>query len=99
MRRVGIRAVNKPQLVPPRVEQLESAPGIGYLIAEVVRPATISVDIVEMLMQPPRKQPTHDIKIFVVMSGQPSRITLRLGDSTVLPRQVSRDFQFGSGQH
>ena len=65
------------QLCFPPVEQFQRAPGIRYFVPEIVSPATVGINVVEMLMQGLGKKPGDHGEIFVVMRGEPARVLLR----------------------
>src|SRR6202007_2543399 len=70
----------------PPIQQLESTLFLRHFVAEVVRPAAISVDIVKMLMQILGEQPGDYVEIFVVVSSEPARVPLRLGIRALIRR-------------
>ena len=55
------------ELALPPIEQFEGALFLRDFVAEVISPAAVGVDIVEMLVQVFRKQLGDDVEIFVVM--------------------------------
>ena len=65
---------------------------VAYLVAQVVRPAAVGVEIVEMLVQPLRKQPRDHVEILVVMRRQPARVALGFFDAASSRREMARDF-------
>lgn len=73
----GLAFVAGVEFAFPPMEELESASGIFYFIAEVVRPSAISVDIIKMLVKAFWQEPGDDVEILVVMRGEPARISLR----------------------
>src|SRR6516164_3290748 len=75
----------------PLVEQQERLLLVADFIAEVVGDATVSVDVIEMLVQVLGKKPSDDRKIFVVRGGEFPAIFLGLGES----RRHVRDSIFG----
>ena len=50
---------------------------IADLVAQIVGPAAERVDVVEILMQALGQQEADDVKIFVVVGGQPARVCSR----------------------
>jgi hypothetical protein len=68
-------------------------------IAEVVGPAAIGVEIVEMLVQVFWKQPAGYVEIFVVMRGEPASVLLGRLRRTAPRRDVLRDLEFAWAQH
>ena len=94
MRRAGPRSTR--EFLLPLVQQLERAGGIGNFVAQIVGPAAVGVDIVEMLVQARGQQPGDHVEIFVVMRGQPARVALRLPPAEQPDGgSVARDFEFG----
>src|SRR5579859_4544565 len=57
----------------PPVEEFEGAGRVRNFVAEVVGPAAVGVDIIEMLMKLFRQKPGDDFEIFVMMRGEPFR--------------------------
>ena len=51
MRRAALGRITQPQLFFPRIEQIERALAVGDLVAQIVRPAAVGIQIVEMLVQ------------------------------------------------
>ena len=64
------------------------------LVGQVVGPAAIGVDVIEVLPQAPGQQARGDVEVFVVMGGQPARVVLRFGHRTAEWRQRAGYFQF-----
>src|SRR5580658_4273448 len=57
------------QIFFPGVQQLEGPSTIRDFVAEIVRPAAICIDVVEMLVQMPRKEPGDHSEILVMVRG------------------------------
>ena len=55
-------------LFPP-VEEFECAEVVWDFVAEVVGPAAVGVEVVEMLVEIFGEKPGDDVKVFVVMGG------------------------------
>ncbi len=87
------------EFVLPPIEKFESASGFGNLVAEVVGPAAISVDIVEVLVKLLRQQPGDNVEIFIMMRGEPARISLRFGSGAAVAGQVFRELEFAGSNH
>ena len=87
------------QVLLPGGQQFERTGAIRNFVSEIVRPAAVGVDVVEMLVQFARKEPGHDAKILVVVRGEPARVALRFVRAAAFGRQVAGDFEFWSGQH
>ncbi len=97
MRRPAGVAIAK--LHVPSVEQLQGFRGIGNLVSQIVRPAAVGIEVVEMLPQAFRQQPRHDVEIFVVMRGQPARIALGLLHGATGRRRMPGNFEFSRILH
>ena len=52
-----------------------------------------------MLVQFFRKEPARDVKVFVMIGGQPASVLLRGLGRTARGRGVLRDFEFARAQH
>ena len=83
----------------PPIEKLKRPQGVGNLVAEVIGPAAVGVDIVEMLMKRFGKEPGNNIKILVVMRGEPARVLLRSGGRAPRLGHVAHDFEFAWKKH
>jgi hypothetical protein len=83
------------QLLFPGCEEFEGAEGSGQLVAQVVRPAAIGVQVAKMLSQAAREQPAGHVEIFIVMGGQPAGVTLGVFHGTPVGRQGPRYLEFG----
>jgi hypothetical protein len=83
----------------PPVEQLEGAGGFGNFVAEIVGPASIGIDTVEMLMEVGGEQPARYVEIFVVMSGEQAGVLLRFFYGAARGGGAFGDFEFVSPQH
>src|SRR3569833_363485 len=64
----------------PPLEQAKAFRGVADFVRQIVRPAAIRVDVVEILMQFSRQQKTDHVEIFVMVSGEPTRVLLRIGE-------------------
>ncbi len=73
----GPAVVTRIEFALPPIKKFEGALFLGNFVAEIVGPAAISIEIVEMLVQILGEQPGDDIEIFVVVSGEPARVLLR----------------------
>ena len=83
----------------PPIEKLKGAHRIGDLVAEVVGPAAVSVDIAKMLMQGLGKEPGDYVEVLVMMRGEPMRIFLsRFGRAAGL-RGVAGNVEFAGKKH
>ena len=85
-------------MLPP-VQEFEGACCSGDFVTEVVGPAAICVDVVEMLMQFFREQPGNYVEIFVMMGCEPARVVLRGFRRAARRRRVRGDFEFVRTQH
>ena len=94
MRRAALRRITEPQLVFPRVEQFKSVLAVRDLVAQIVRPAAVGVEIIEMLVQPLREQPRDHVEVLVVMRREPARIALGFGGAAAFGGKMARDFEF-----
>ena len=54
------------KLLLPAVEKLEGTIGIAGLVPQIVRPAAVGIDGIEIGSQPGWKQQGRDVKIFIV---------------------------------
>src|SRR5207253_9734264 len=85
-------------LLPP-IEQSQSALCVRDFIAEVIRPTTIGIKIVKVLMELFWQQPACHIEVFVMMRGEPVRVLLSGFDRATRWWKALRDFQFAGTQH
>ena len=69
MRRLAF--ITKIEFAFPPIEKFEGARGVRDFIAEVVGPAAVRINVVEMLVEFFRQEPGDDIEILVVVSGEP----------------------------
>jgi len=53
------------------MEQIQGTRCIGNFVSEIISPAAVGVDVVEMLVQRFGEEPRYDVEIFVVMRRQP----------------------------
>src|SRR5258708_9788919 len=81
------------------MEQFERTVVIGNVVAKIIGPAAVGVDIVEMLVQLFGEQPRYNIEIFVVMRGQPACVFLRFFRRAAGLGRVPRDVEFAGTQH
>src|SRR6185437_13902113 len=65
----------------PPIEQPQAFDAIADFVGEIIRPSAIGIDVIEILMEFFREQETDDVKIFVVMRGQPARVFFRFAVS------------------
>ncbi len=91
--------VTRIQLALPPIQQFECARRIGDFVAEIVRPAAIRIDVVEMLVQRFGEKPGYDVEILVVMRGQPTCVPLRHFGRAGWLRRVPCDVDFAGEQH
>ena len=87
------------QFALPPIKKLERAQGISDLVAQIVRPAAIGIDVVEMLMKSFGEQPGNDVEVFVMMRGEPSRVFLCGGRRAARFGRVAHDLEFAGTQH
>ena len=76
------------------MEEFEGAIRIGDFVAEIVGPAAVSVDIVEMLVEFFGEEPGDHVEIFVVMCGEPAGVGLRGFGSAAGRWRVAREVDF-----
>ena len=76
LRLAGIHPI---QFVPPPFEQAQTFFRIADFVGQIVGPAAIGVDIVEILVQMFGQQETDDMEIFVVMGGEPAGVLFGFG--------------------
>jgi hypothetical protein len=81
------------------VQEFEGACCSGDFVTEVVGPATIGVEIVEMLMEFLGQKLGDDAEIFVVVRGEPAGVLLRGFGRTAGWGRVSGDFEFVGVEH
>ena len=62
------------QFAAPPGEQAEAFGGIAHLVGQIVRPAAVRVHVVEILVETLGQQEADDVKILVVVGGQPARV-------------------------
>ena len=99
MRRRSARFIDRAKLVFPGVEQFQSPRVVRYLIAQIVRPATVSVDVIKVLMEIEREKPGDDAEILVVVRRKPAGVALSLFRRAALRRKVAGDFELWRRQH
>src|SRR5712692_168090 len=87
------------QLALPPMEQIQSARRIGNFVAEIIGPAAVGIDVVEMLVQRFGEKPRYDVEIFVVTSGEPLRVLLCFFRRAAGLGRVPRDVDFAGEQH
>jgi hypothetical protein len=97
MSRPAIALKNRSQLFFPSVEQCQRTGGIGYFVAQVVRPPAVGVNIVEILVQATGQQAGDNIEILIVMGSQPAGVALCLGGAAALRGKIARNLQFRCG--
>jgi hypothetical protein len=85
-------------LLPP-IEEFEGAIRVGDFIAEIIGPAAIGVDVVEMLVEFFGKEPGDNVEIFVVMGGKPARVFLRGFNGAAWGRNAGSEFEFVGIEH
>ena len=93
----GAAVVAGVEFALPPVEQLEGAGGFGNFVAEIVGPAAIGVDVVEMLVQLGGEQPGSYVEIFVVVGGEPAGVLLRFFHGAARGGGAFGDFKFVGG--
>src|SRR5262249_11539891 len=84
--------------LPPR-QQFQCALLLRNLVAQVVRPAAVGIQIVKILVQLLGQQPGNHIEVFVVVRRQPARVRLRLLRRTILRRELPGNVEFTWTQH
>ena len=57
------------------MQQFQSARRVANFVTEIIRPAAIRVDVVEILVQRFGEKPGYDVEIFVVMRCEPPRVS------------------------
>src|SRR5262249_16821217 len=83
----------------PPIQEFERACGIRDFVAEIVGPAAVGVEIVEILMKLLGKQPRDHVEIFVVMGGEMRSVFLRDVRRTTCGRQVRGQVEFVGAEH
>ena len=61
----------------PPFEQAEAFGGVADFVAEIIAPAAIGIDVVEILVEFPGKQEADDMEILVVFGGEPAGVGQR----------------------
>src|SRR5262249_8347225 len=74
----GVPLVAAQQLLTPPAQQAQGARAAAGLVAEVVRPAAVGVDAVEVTQQAPRQQQRGDREVLVMGAGQVRTVNVRL---------------------
>jgi len=97
MRRIP--GVARIQLALPPVQQFQRTAGVRNLIAKIVGPTAIGVEIVKMLVEFLGKKPTGNVEIFVVVRGDPVRVLLRGRRRTARRRDVFCYVEFAWAEH
>src|SRR5713101_713391 len=95
----GASFVTSLQLPLPPVEELEGTLFLRHFIAEIISPAAVGVDVVEMLVEFFREEPGDDTEVFVMMSGKPARIPLRGFRRTPARRGFRGNIEFAWTKH
>ncbi len=72
--------VTRVEFAFPPVEEFDGAIAVGNFVAEIVGPAAVGVDVIEMLVELLGEEPGDDVEIFVVMRGEPTGVFLGVVD-------------------
>src|SRR5258706_11383203 len=87
------------KLLLPCREQTQSAFPVTGFVGQIVRPAAVSVYIMEILMQPLWQEECRDVEILVVRAGQGAGVPLSFGrrhrQRCVYPFQRQRNEERG----
>ena len=83
----------------PPIKQFQGALFLRDFVAEIVGPAAISVDIIEMLVKIFREQLRDYVEIFIVMRGEPARVRLGHCRGAVVRRSMLGNFELTRAQH
>src|SRR5262249_47638734 len=78
-RMAGPSFVAGAQFRTPPAQEFQRMLNIPDFVPQIIGPAAVGIDIVEMLVQPPRKEPRNHGKVFVMRRRQPPAIGLGLG--------------------
>ena len=88
----GVARVHGVEFAAPPLQQAQAFAAIADLVAQIVGPAAVRVDVVEILVQALGQQEADDVEILVVMGGQPAGVGERLGFGIRWPiRRLLRD--------
>jgi hypothetical protein len=87
------------ELAFPPGKQIECPSGSRDFIAEIVGPAAVGIDIVEMLMKIFREEPGDNLEVFVVMRGEPVGVALGGFERAAKLRGMPGNFNFAGKQH
>ena len=80
-----------------QVEQAQAFGAVADLVAQIVGPAAIGVDVVEILVQALGQQEADHVEIFVVVGGQPARVGFGFGGGVSLAERFGRPDELGRG--
>ncbi len=83
----------------PPIEKLERAHGFRNFVAEIVGPAAVGVDVIEMLMERLWKEPGDHVEVFVMMRGEPASVLLRSSGRAARLGRVVHDFELTGKEH
>src|ERR1700722_7534597 len=83
----------------PPIKQFEGSLFFRDFVTEIVGPAAIGVDIIEMLVKIFREQPRDYVEILVVMRGEPARVLLGGGYGAVVRRTMIGNFLLTRAHH
>src|SRR5581483_1564570 len=72
--------VHRLEFGAPPGQQTKALGRIADLVAQIVRPAAVRIDVVEILVQFLGKEEADYVEILIMMRRQPARIGLRLRD-------------------
>src|SRR5580700_9035569 len=78
------------QLFAPPGQQAQTFDRRAHFVAQIVGPAAIGVDIVEILMQALREQEADHLEVFVVMRGQPAGVGFGFGSGVAGGSRLGR---------
>src|SRR5579859_6264917 len=95
----GLVVIAGVEFALPPIEKFEGAIRVGNFVAEVVGPAAVGVDVVEMLVEFFGEEPGDDVEIFVVVRGEPTGVLLRGGGGAAGGRDVGGESEFVGTEH
>src|ERR1017187_2731929 len=75
----GAALVHGVQFGAPPVQQAQAFGAAAHFIAQVVGPAAIRVDVIEILVEALGEQEAHHVEVLVVVGGQPAGVIASFG--------------------
>jgi hypothetical protein len=77
---IGLARIHGGQLLAPPGQEAQAFGRRAHFVAQIVGPAAIGVDVVEILMQALGQQEADDLEVLVVVRGEPAGVGFGFGD-------------------